>query len=114
MKLRHLKRILSHKRSDLQEFSLSDEALADLNDNKNKRFVLSVGFLHAKLSPDSGHIDDEYIYASTMFVSRVTGMAYIPLLLYGGSSRLIRVDKYTKEILLKRLHSKPLYVWVVL
>ena len=113
MKLKHLKRILSHKRRDLQEFSLSDEELTDLY-NKNKRFVTRVGFLHAKLKPGSGYIDDEYVYGSTMFVSRVSGMAYIPLLLYGGSSRLIRVDKYTKEILLKRLRSKPLSVSVVL
>ena len=113
MKLRHLKRILSHKRRELQEFSLSDEELTDLY-NKNKRFVSRVGFLHAKLSPGSGYIDDEYVYGSTMFVSRLSGMAYIPLLLYGGSSRLIRVDKYTKEILLNRLRSEPLSVSVVL
>ena len=114
MKFRRLKRTLSHKRRDLQEFSLSDKELTSLYDNKNKRFVSLVGFLHAKLRPGSGHIDDEYVYGSTMFVSRVTGMAYIPLLLYGGSSKLIRVNKYTKEILLKRLHSKPLSVSLVL
>ena len=113
MKFRRLKRALSHKRRYLQEFSLSDEELTDLYDNKNKRFVSRVGFLHAKLKPGSGHIDDEYVYGSTMFVSRLSGMAYIPLLLYGGSSRLIRVDKYTKEVLLKRLRSEPLSVSVV-
>lgn len=113
MKLKHLKRILSHKRRDLQEFSLSEEELADLC-NKNKRFVSRVGFLHAKLSPGSGYIDDEYVYGSVIFVSIVSGMAYIPLLLYRGSSRLIRVDKYAKEFLLKRIRSKPLSVSVVL
>lgn len=114
MKLKHLKRNLSHKRKDLQEFSLSDAELANLYDNKNKRFVSRVGFLHAKFSPGSGRIDDEYIYACTMFVSRVSSMAYVPLLLYGGSSRLIRVDKYAKDVLLKRLNGKPLFVSVVL
>lgn len=114
MKLKHFKRILSHKRRDLQEFSFSEEKLADLYDSKNKRFLYRVGFLRAKLSPGSGYIDDEYVYGSVIFVSIVSGMAYIPLLLYGGSSRLIRVDKYAKEILLKRLHCKPISVSIVL